>query len=83
MIIVAPNKKAKYLIHLFPGNANSSTINSEQDTYMKVPPARLVKIITTIGDEDSNIIPNIQPKGVAQENKDNSLKSVLNSLKLL
>lgn len=50
---------------------------------MKVPPARLVKIIITIGDEDSNIIPNMQPKGVAQENKANSLIRVLNSLKLL
>lgn len=50
---------------------------------MKVPPARLVKIIITIGEDASNIIPSMHPKGVAQENKANSLIRVPKSLKLL
>jgi len=65
---VAPTIYAKNLIHLFPGNENSSTITSEQDMYKNVPPAKLVNVILTSGDAVDRISPKAIPNGVAHEN---------------
>jgi len=64
-IKVAPKMNAISLNHLFPGRENSSTISSEHDTYMKLPPAILIKMTLTISDIPLNRIPMKVPIGVA------------------
>jgi hypothetical protein len=64
----APNRKAKSLNHLPPGNENSSVITSEHDIYKKVPPASEVKTITTISEECYRANPSETPIGVAKAN---------------
>ena len=76
---IAPIINASSFHHLFPGRENSSTISSEHDTYMKLPPDRLVKIIFTNIDASFSKMPIRVPKGVAKENSKINLKSFLNS----
>jgi 3-oxoacyl-[acyl-carrier-protein] synthase III len=79
VMIAAPQINARSLNHLLPGKANSSTMTSEQAIYIKVPPAKHEKTISTIGGAYPSAIPKMMPKGVAQAkvktSKNNFLKS--------
>ena len=55
-------------------------ISSEHATYMNVPPARLVKIISTISEVFESRMPMVTPNGVAQLNKIMSFSRNLKSV---
>lgn len=82
-ISTAPIIKANIFHHLFPGNENSSMINSLQATYKKVPPAIDVNIIEIISGVELNRIPSVVPSGVANEKIMTNLMIYLNSILLL